>query len=162
MGFGAVGWLGPTRRLGFFMLQALGFPWLAPSGNGATSSDDLQKAQSLPGLGRSPTSRTCSGLGSRRGLETLSVFSWIWAEHGVHGGASKHLVPPLNHLADILRGPAMDLAGWHRISAEGFVWGAAGCLLQPIPAIWDGVVSSQPSSSFTEAAALALPRDGVI
>lgn len=35
----------------FFMLQALGFPWLGPSGNRATSSNDLQKAESLLGLG---------------------------------------------------------------------------------------------------------------
>lgn len=108
-------WLaGTCTKVVFFMFQALGFPWLVPSGNRATSSNDLQKVQSLLGLGtsHSPISRTHSGSGSRRGLETLSLFSWIWAEHQVHQGARKHLVlMSLNHLADIVHSPAVDAEG---------------------------------------------------
>lgn len=125
------------------MFQALGFPWLAPSGSRATSSNDLQKAQSLLGLGtgRSPTSRTHSGAGSRKDLETLSMISWIWAEHRVHRGARKHLVLSLNHLADIVHSPAVDPEGWRHISAEGLVSDAAGCRRLPVPYTWDGMSS---------------------
>ena len=139
-------WLAGTciKVGGFFpMFQALGFPWLAPSGNRATSSNDLQKAQSLLGLGtgRSPTSKTQSGAGSRRDLETLSMISWIWAEQRVHRRARKHLVLSLNHLADIVRSPAVDPEGWHHISAEGLVSDAAGCRRLPVPYTWDGMSS---------------------
>lgn len=92
------------------------------------------------------------------------MFSWIWAEHQVHGGARKR---PRTISLIFLHSPAMDPEGWHRISAEGIIWDAAGCLLQRVLVMkpdcylgWDA--SSQPSRSFAEAAALAHPRDGVI